>query len=187
MKSFKEEKEQRHEISIVECRDKQSIEATFGVMKQLRGDINIDNYYETIVGISKKNQFKLVAAFNEKRECLGVVGYNYDYRLSVGGKMIYIADMVVDKDQRSKGIGEKLMEHVKQEAVSEKCKAIVLDSGVQRPKAHKFYLNQDFGITSFNFKINDDGSGVNFRSSSSRSVRNSQDLEHNQSGLMSKL
>jgi GNAT superfamily N-acetyltransferase len=164
-------------ISIVECQDKQSIEATFGVMKQLRSDINIDTYYETIAGISKQNQFKLVAAFNGNNECLGVVGYNYDYRLSIGGKMIYIADMVVDKDQRSKGVGEKLMNYVKQEAIREKCKAIVLDSGVQRPKAHKFYLNQGFSITSFNFKITDDGSGINFLSSSTNLVRNSQDLE----------
>ena len=140
-------------LRIIECKDRDSIEATFSVMKQLRESITRDSYYETITRISDKNQYKLVAAFNDNHECLGVIGYNYDYRLSIGGKMIYVADMSVDKNKRSKGVGEKLMNHVKQEAISKKCKAIVLDSGIQRTQAHKFYLNQGFSITSFNFKL----------------------------------
>jgi GNAT superfamily N-acetyltransferase len=64
---------------------------------------------------------------------------------------MYIADLCSDSEGRSKGYGQQLWEYLEQVAKAEGCARILLDSGTQRTRAHKFYLNRGMVIRSFNF------------------------------------
>jgi GNAT superfamily N-acetyltransferase len=139
-----------NEFRIIECVDDNAIFATFSVMKQLRS-VEESTYISTIRQLMSEG-YHLIACLDLNNVCRGIIGYNVCHRLHVG-KMIYVADLVVDDKHRSCGYGKKLLDWVKTESIRINCNAITLDSGVQRASAHKFYFNNDFEITSYNFKF----------------------------------
>jgi len=60
--------------------------------------------------------------------------------LTNNGKSIgYIENVIVDKDYRKKGIGKKIMEMAIEYAKANNCYKVVLQSGIKRVEAHKFY------------------------------------------------
>jgi GNAT superfamily N-acetyltransferase len=68
------------------------------------------------------------------------------------GVYLYVDDLVTDESERSKGVGRALMNHLDGVAREAGCETLVLDSGVQRARAHQFYFREGMHITSFNFK-----------------------------------
>ncbi len=71
-------------------------------------------------------------------------------------KDLYVDDLVVDSNSRSKGYGKILLDYAKEQAKLLGCKFFSLDSGLQREQAHKFYLREDMIITSYHFSKNID-------------------------------
>jgi len=60
--------------------------------------------------------------------------------LTYNGKSIgYIENVIVDKNYRRKGIGKKIMEMAIEYAKINNCYKVVLQSGIKRVEAHKFY------------------------------------------------
>lgn len=57
----------------------------------------------------------------------------------LSGKTCYLSSIISNKEDRGKGYGRKLMDHAKKLAEEKGCKAIVLDSGIPREDAHRFY------------------------------------------------
>ena len=82
---------------------------------------------------------------------LGLAVYRW-HENTFDGLKFYIDDLVTDEARRSEGVGRALMAHL--EAVARKLGAngLVLDSGTQRTRAHKFYFREGFVIPAFNFK-----------------------------------
>ncbi len=69
------------------------------------------------------------------------------------GRYLYVEDLVSLEVQRSQGYGKKMIAHLIEIAKQEGCVQIHLDSGVQRFKAHKFYLREGFKIASHHFSM----------------------------------
>lgn len=82
---------------------------------------------------------------------LGIAVYRW-HENTCDGVKCYVDDLVTDIVQRSRGVGRTLLGHVERAALDCGCDALVLDSGVHRGRAHKFYFREGFAITSFNFK-----------------------------------
>ena len=60
--------------------------------------------------------------------------------LTYNGKSIgYIENVIVNKNYRKLGIGKKIMEMVIEYAKENNCYKVVLQSGIKRIEAHKFY------------------------------------------------
>lgn len=87
----------------------------------------------------------------EGERVLGVAVYRW-HENTADGLKCYVDDLVTDVLQRSRGVGCALLGHVERVARDIGCAALVLDSGVERARAHKFYLREGFAITAFNFK-----------------------------------
>ena len=68
------------------------------------------------------------------------------------GIKFYVDDLVTDETRRSKGVGHALIEHLECVARNLGANGIMLDSGTQRTRAHKFYFREGFVIPAFNFK-----------------------------------
>jgi GNAT superfamily N-acetyltransferase len=65
--------------------------------------------------------------------------------LTHNGKSIgYIENVITDSKYRRKGIGRKIMEMAINYAKKNNCYKIVLQSGIERTDAHKFYENMGF-------------------------------------------
>lgn len=138
-------------IIISKINTDKDIEKTYNIMKQLRYNIEPEKYvYYIKQMISHQKQYNLISAYlNDK--CLGVIGFSYDFRLSVG-KMIYIEDLIIDENYRNLGIGKKLMDYVEEIAKKQNIKTLILDSAIHRKQAHKFYERLGFINTSNNYK-----------------------------------
>lgn len=111
------------------------------------------NHAQLIEQIERQqsNGYQLVAAI-ANQQVLAVAGFNVGEKLA-WGKHIYVDDLVTNPDCRSQGLGKALVDWLKQHAKELGCQQIHLDSGVQRFKAHRFYLREQFNIASHHFSI----------------------------------
>ncbi|HET7833932.1 MAG TPA: GNAT family N-acetyltransferase [Gallionella sp.] len=82
---------------------------------------------------------------------LGLAVYRW-HENTFDGVKFYIDDLVTDEAYRSSGVGHALIAHLGTVARGLGASGLVLDSGTQRTRAHKFYFREGFVIPSFNFK-----------------------------------
>ncbi len=86
-----------------------------------------------------------------------VAGYRITLNLALG-RHLYVDDLATREDFRSRGCGGRMMAWLRDEAAAEGCGALTLDSGVQRHRAHRFYLVQGMDIVCHHFQQNLAGS-----------------------------
>lgn len=68
------------------------------------------------------------------------------------GKTCYISSLIVEQSRRGKGYGVMLVDHAKELAQKEGCKAMILDSGIPRSQAHDFYEKYGFDKSCYGFE-----------------------------------
>lgn len=86
-------------------------------------------------------------------EVAGVAVYRV-YENTSQGRKLYVDDLVVDAECRSRGIGGALLGALDQKAADARCAVIDLDSGTGRERAHRFYFAAGYTIKTFGFKKN---------------------------------
>jgi GNAT superfamily N-acetyltransferase len=67
------------------------------------------------------------------------------------GQHLYVDDLVTDELARSRGVGKALFDFLSGVARERGCKAVTLNSGTQRERAHAFYFREGFTIRAFHF------------------------------------
>lgn len=93
-----------------------------------------------------------LACVREAGEVVAVAGFRIDEMLSRGLYM-YVDDLVTDERHRSRGYGDALMDWLVARARSAGCTMLVLDSGVHRAAAHRFYFRRRMEIRAYNFGL----------------------------------
>ncbi len=68
------------------------------------------------------------------------------------GEYLRVAALAVKKEYQDKGIGSKLLEKAEEYAREIKALTIVLNSGLQRESAHKFYESRGYVKKGYSFK-----------------------------------
>jgi GNAT superfamily N-acetyltransferase len=79
-----------------------------------------------------------------------VAGYRILRNLTYG-KFLYVDDLVTRADQKRTGYAGQLIEWLCDHAREQACSFLILDSGVQRFEAHRFYLAHQMDITAHHF------------------------------------
>jgi GNAT superfamily N-acetyltransferase len=67
------------------------------------------------------------------------------------GFRFYVDDLVTDEAERAQGFGGALLRWCEQRARARGCDSFDLESGVQRPRTHKFYFREGLSIFAFGF------------------------------------
>ncbi|HUU35978.1 MAG TPA: GNAT family N-acetyltransferase [Vicinamibacterales bacterium] len=67
------------------------------------------------------------------------------------GRFLYVDDLVTGSALRSRGVGKALLSRCEAIAIELRCREFVLDSGVQRAQAHRFYFREGLAVRAFNF------------------------------------
>ena len=80
-----------------------------------------------------------------------VAGYRFLHQLVVG-KVLYVDDLVTDETLRSSGLGTRMLRWLLEEARSEGCQNLELDSATHRKDTHRFYERAGMGLASFHYK-----------------------------------
>jgi GNAT superfamily N-acetyltransferase len=82
---------------------------------------------------------------------LGVAVYRV-YESTYPGLHMYVDDLVTTAHRRSAGVGRALLTSLEATSRSLGCKAITLDSGTTRRRAHAFYFRERMAIGAFHFE-----------------------------------
>lgn len=123
--------------------------STRRVMLQLRPHIAPDQYLPMIRRMMQTDGYRLVAVQDEAG-VRAVAGYRCMEMLYCG-RILYVDDLNTDEAHRSRGYGRQLIDWLKQEAKAQDCTQLHLDSGVQRPQAHRFYFREGLTINAYHF------------------------------------
>jgi GNAT superfamily N-acetyltransferase len=130
------------------ARTDQEIENCFTVIAELRPHL-VAQEFVSLVREMETAGFRL-AYIEDHGEVVCAAGYRVSTNLALG-KNLYVDDLVTAQTHRSMGFGVQMLAWLCTEARRQGCKVLHLDSGVQRNRAHKFYLCQDLQITSYHF------------------------------------
>lgn len=69
----------------------------------------------------------------------------------LSGMTCYVSSIITNEDERGQGNGIKLMDHARDLAKERGCKGLVLDSGMPRTQAHRFYEKYGFEKSCYGF------------------------------------
>lgn len=81
---------------------------------------------------------------------IGVILYRMHHN-TYQNRLYFLEDLVISENCRSQGYGGQALAWCERQAKQAGCEFISLDSGVFRPKAHKFYFAKDYIVESFHF------------------------------------
>lgn len=126
------------------------------IFRQLRPHLSADKkiFIEQIRQICQTGPARMIIAItnDEKKDLLGLTIYRISHNTKFS-KYIYCDDLITDENKRGSGVGQSLINYMKNQAEKLEINRIVLDSGCQRGRAHKFYYRQGFYIDQFELTI----------------------------------
>ena len=117
-----------------------------------------DNELETFAKLLKnymqEDDKKILVAELENSKIIGMVSIVFLSRLNQNTLEMYVPELIVSQNYRSKGIGKKLINFSIDLGKEKKCHRIRLESGNQRNESHKFYKHLGFENSSIFFTKN---------------------------------
>lgn len=122
----------------------------FPVMAQLRPHL-VEAEFVALVRRLERQGYCLAFVERDDEVC-AVAGLRVTENLA-WGRFLYIDDLVTDQVMRSRGLGSLLFDWCREYALREGCENLLLDSGVQRFDAHRFYLGKRMSISSHHFSM----------------------------------
>jgi GNAT superfamily N-acetyltransferase len=128
----------------------QEIAACFPVMHQLRPHLTPDAFLARVR--SQQRAGYRLAYLEVDGRPVAVAGFRVSECLS-SGRFLYVDDLVTLEAERSRGHGARLLEWLLDQARTEGCEELELDSGIQRKDAHRFYQREGLTIRSYHFEI----------------------------------
>ena len=120
----------------------------YEVMAELRPQVPRERFLPLVKSMHADG-YRL-ACIREDGRVVAVAGYRISTNLFYG-RNLYVDDLVTAGSERSKGHGRTLLDWLKQLARDAGCGAFHLDSGVQRKRAHEFYLREGLELSSYHF------------------------------------
>ena len=126
----------------------EAILACHEVMAELRPHVARGEFLTTVRSMQADGL--RLACIRDGGRVVAVAGYRISTNLFCG-KHLYVDDLVTAETERSKGHGKALLGWLRQKAVEHDCDVFHLDSGVQRKRAHQFYLREGLELSSYHF------------------------------------
>jgi GNAT superfamily N-acetyltransferase len=120
----------------------------YDVMAELRPHVARESFLPTVRAMQKDGL--RLACIREDGKVVAVAGYRVSTNLFCS-RHLYVDDLVTADAERSKGHGKALLAWLRAQAVAEDCDVFHLDSGVQRKRAHEFYLREGLELTAYHF------------------------------------
>lgn len=136
-------------VPFVHAETDDEILATWSAMALLRPHLTRGEYLAAVRRMMSADGYRL-AVVAEAGAVLAVAGYRTVETL-YGGRTLVIDDLVTAEGSRSEGHGGRLLRALREHAGREGCTQVHLDSGVQRTRAHRFYVREGFSVVGLHF------------------------------------
>lgn len=118
------------------------------VMAELRPQVAGGDFLATVRSL-ERDGLRLACVRDDGR-VVAVAGYRISTNLFCG-RHLYVDDLVTAESERSKSHGKLLLAWLRQLAIDSGCDVLHLDSGVQRKRAHAFYLREGLELVGYHF------------------------------------
>lgn len=122
----------------------------YDVMAELRPHIPREQFLPLVRSMQADGYH--LACIRDGGRVVAVAGYRFGTNL-FAGRHLYVDDLVTADSERSKGHGRELLAWLRKLAVERGCDVFHLDSGVQRKRAHAFYLREGMEQSSLHFSV----------------------------------
>ncbi|CAF0889632.1 unnamed protein product [Adineta steineri] len=124
------------------------------IYQQLRPHLPNDQneYVKQLRDICRTSPARILFVLDKNDNILGLTCYRITENIQYS-KHIYCDDLVTDENRRSSGVGRFLINYMKNEREKLGIDKLILDSGVQRGRAHKFYHREGFYISRYGFSM----------------------------------
>jgi GNAT superfamily N-acetyltransferase len=128
------------QIEIKHIESDVDLDASFPVMQELRPHLSDRAAYTAQIARQRTQGYRLLAAWRDG-EIVGLAGYRLQDNL-IYGRFIYVDDLVVSASLHRFGLGARLLQAARQQAVALDCTHFVLDTGLHMALAQRFYFRQ---------------------------------------------
>lgn len=123
------------------------IEALWDYNKYNKTDVK--KVYNEVINDNNSFAFFVVDEGQYKGFCHG----DYFNTFWMSGKTCYVSSLITNEQDRGKGYGTFLLNYAKKIAKDNNCRAMILDSGLPRLNAHKFYEKYGFEKSCYGFEL----------------------------------
>lgn len=128
------------DFTLQHLEDEPALRASFDLMRVLRPHLRDPAAYSTQLLRQVAQGYRLLGAW-QGLTLVGLAGYREMENL-IYSRFIYVDDLVVSPDLQRSGLGAKLLNGVRDEAVRRQCNQLVLDTGLHMALAQPFYFRQ---------------------------------------------
>ncbi|MCE2687156.1 MAG: GNAT family N-acetyltransferase [Rickettsiales bacterium] len=136
-------------LKFIEFSSVKEMESVFFLINQSQPKLDINSYKVMLNEMISKNNYKMVSISYDKK-IIAVAGY-FVMTMLYCGRYLQISNLVVDKNFRSLGVGEKILKYFDEKALKINCNKIVLDSYIENKKSHNLYYRLGFYVRGFHF------------------------------------
>jgi len=134
----------------IEMIPKDNLEIILPLMKQLNEETSLEILSDRLKEMILQG-YKCVGVWNKENELIAACGIWITTRF-YSGKFIEPDNVVVHRDFRGLGIGEKMMEWVYDYGRKNECVFSELNAYISNEKGHKFWFNEGFHVLGFHFR-----------------------------------
>lgn len=121
-----------------------------GLVQQLTPSLTLERFRDLLMAMVP-HRYAMVAAF-EGPVCTGLSGYWIGHKLYCG-RYLEIDNFVVDAPYRARGVGQLLLDHLRDVAKAEGCEHLMLDAYLDNTGAHRFYERHGFSKRGYHFML----------------------------------
>ena len=137
------------QFELIEFDKKEEMLNTLPLLNFLYPELLKDRYAEMLDEMLPLGIYKQLAV-KQNNEFVGVCGFWICTKVW-SGKYLELDNFVVHKDYRSKGVGDLIVNYLREKAIKENCNMLALDSYTDNFPAHKFFMNAGFVPRGFHF------------------------------------
>lgn len=127
-------------VRLCHVEDPQACAACFELMRELRSHLESAQAFREQIERQAAQAYRLLAAWDDG-QAVALAGYRLQENL-LYGRFVYIDDLVVASQARSRGLGKQMIDAVREEARRLGCAYLVLDTGLANSLGQRFYFRQ---------------------------------------------
>jgi len=117
-------------------------------------DSESEKFKKLLKNYMQEDDKKILVAQDNDSKIIGMISMVFLSRLNQNTLEMYVPELIVSQNYRSKGIGKKLINSSIEFGKEKKCHRIRLESGNQSIESHKFYKHLGFENSSVFFTKN---------------------------------
>lgn len=137
------------QFELIEFDRKEEMLETLPLLNFLYPELTLARYSELLDDMLPLGSYKQLVV-KQGGKLVGLSGFWISTKVW-SGKYLELDNFVVHKDVRSQGVGELIVNYLRDVAIKEECFMLGLDSYTDNFPAHKFFMNNGFVPRGFHF------------------------------------